>query len=196
MENLLLLEQAAKAAIANSEAKPKPDRVVEALLQAEKNTKQTKVSYSLPQLIGTWRLCFITGTKKTRQRAGIVLGAGRYLPSFAIAKLNYSLDERSTDNETGKVENSVNLGALKLSLTGPIKFLAKKNILVFDFTYISVQLFGIKLYQGYLPNGKTTEANFDRQKVNKQAFFTYFLVSDRLIATRGRGGGLALWTRD
>jgi hypothetical protein len=208
MKNLLILDRAAQGAIAG-EIKPDREQVVEALLEAEKTAKQTKQRYSFSQLLGTWRLCFITGTKKTRQRAGIVLGAGRYLPSFIQIQISYSLDDENNDNfndiETGRVENTVNLGGLKLSLTGPVKFLAKKNILAFDFTYLRVQLGGIKLYEGYIRNGKTTEANFYQESVGKQAFFAYFLVSDcaprtdkvdRIIAARGRGGGLALWAKE
>ena len=73
MENISILEQAAK-----SNVKLSSNEVVAALLAAEKNAKKTKTRYSFTQLIGKWQLCFITGTKKTRQKAGIVLGAGRY----------------------------------------------------------------------------------------------------------------------
>lgn len=198
IENSSLLEQAAKSLSTNSASKPSPDLVVEALLQAEKNAKKSQVRYCFEQLLGSWRLYFVTGTKKTRKKAGIVLGAGRYLPRLISIKLSYSkelLGVSPEQIEAGMVENSVDLGILKLVLTGPIKFLAKKNILAFDFTRIEVQLFGFKLYNGFIRGGSESEQNFYQTGVGKQAFFSYFLVQEGIIAARGRGGGLALWVR-
>ena len=179
-----------------SNSLPSPSQVVNALLEAEKMSKKQKTHYSFPQLVGTWRLHFVTGTKKTRAKAGIVLGAGRYLPKFIKISLSYSdrvLATPPQGTEAGTVTNTVQIGGLKLALEGPIKFLPQKNILAFDFTRLSVNLFGIQLYQGYIRGGEVKEKEFYREKVGKQAFFAYFLVQDNFIAARGRGGGLALW---
>ena len=193
MENTSILEQATK-----SNSQPSSDAVVAALLEAEKTAKKNKVRYSFEQLTGNWQLCFITGTKKTRQQAGIVLGAGRYIPQW-IAKIQiaYSAEpvaEGAENREIGRVENSVNVGSIELTLSGPTKFLPN-NILAFDFTQITVKLLGKSVYQGYIRGGESREAEFFSQSVGKQAFFTYFLVEDGMIAARGRGGGLALWRK-
>ncbi len=192
MENISILEQAAK-----SNTKPSPAAVVSALLEAEKSAKQNKIRYGFEQLIGNWRLCFITGTKKTRQKAGIVLGAGRYIPEW-VAKIQiaYSAEPVAggeADRERGRVENSVQVGAIVLTLSGPTKFLVNKNILAFDFTRITVKLLGKTVYQGFIRGGEAREAEFFSLSVGKQAFFAYFLIEDGIIAARGRGGGLALW---
>jgi len=192
MENLSILEQAAK-----SNTKPSPAAVVAALLEAEKNAKKNKIRYAFEQLIGNWQLCFITGTKKTRQKAGIVLGAGRYIPEW-VAKIQIAYSAQAVadgeaDSETGRVENSVQVGAIVLTLSGPTKFLVNKNILAFDFTRITVKLLGKTVYQGFIRGGEAREAEFFSLSVRKQAFFAYFLVEDGIIAARGRGGGLALW---
>ncbi|MEG4048300.1 hypothetical protein [Microcoleus sp. Pol17_C1] len=194
MENISILEQAAK-----SNSKPSSNAVVTALLEAEKSAKKTKTRYCFEQLIGNWQLCFITGTKKTRQKAGIVLGAGRYIPQW-IAKIQiaYSAEpvaEGEAHSEIGRVENSVQVGAIALTLSGPTRFLVNKNILAFDFTRITVQLLGKTVYQGFIRGGESRETEFFSLSVGKQAFFAYFLVEDGIIAARGRGGGLALWGR-
>jgi hypothetical protein len=193
MENISILEQATK-----SNSKPSSDAVVAALLEAEKTAKKTKVRYSFEQLIGNWQLCLVTGTKKTREKAGIVLGAGRYIPQW-IAKIQiaYSAEpvaEGAENSEIGNVENSVKVGSIELTLSGPTKFLPN-NILAFDFTRVTVKLLGKSVYQGYIRGGESREAEFFSQSVGKQAFFTYFLVEDGMIAARGRGGGLALWRK-
>lgn len=186
MKDLSLLEQ---AALGDSNLPPASE-VVEALLKVEKETRKNRNFASFAQLIGTWQLCFITGTKKTRQKAGIVLGAGRYIPKFIKIKLTYFSEPQP------RVNNSVEFGGLKIALTGPVKFIEKKNLLVFDFTQMTVKLANFKIYQGYIRSGKLREEEFARQKINNQAFFAYFLIKEKFIAARGKGGGLALWSRN
>lgn len=188
-----VLNQAIEFLNKSSATPPPPDAVVEALLMTEKATKQTKLHYAYPQLLGTWRLGFITGTKRSRQRAGVILGAGRFLPTWVKIHLSYSQVELS--QEQGTVQNSVEFGPLQLILTGPTQFWQKTNILAFDFTRLKMSLSGLKLYEGYIRGGQNREANFYEQSIKQQAFFTYFLVHNQSIAARGRGGGLALWTR-
>jgi hypothetical protein len=188
-----VLDQAVEFLTTPSATPPAPKAVVEALLQAEKTAKQTKVRQGYSQLLGTWRLGFITGTKRSRQRAGVILGAGRFLPKWVKIHLSYSQSE--SGQERGTVQNSVELGPLKLVLTGSTQFWSKTNILAFDFTRMKVSLFGLKLYESYIRSGRDREVRFYEQSVKEQAFFTYFLVQETCIAARGRGGGLALWTR-
>lgn len=189
----LALDQAVEFLTNSSVTPPAPQAVVETLLRAEKTAKQTKVRHAYQQLLGTWRLGFITGTKRSRQRAGIILGAGRFLPKWVKIQLSYSPSE--SGQEQGTVQNSVELGPLQLVLTGPTQFRPQTNMLAFDFTQMRVSLSGLKLYEGYIRGGRDREGRFYEQSVKKQAFFTYFLVENRWIAARGRGGGLALWTK-
>jgi hypothetical protein len=177
---------------------PQPEDLVKTLLDAEKTAKKQKKHYSLQQLCGTWRLHFVTGTKKTRKQAGVVLGAGRYLPKFIKIQIRYSANSnqhKESPSEMGNVENSVEFAGLQLILTGPIKFLAAKNILAFDFTRITVRVGGLNLYQGYIRGGERKEKEFEEESIKKQAFFSYFLLDKKIIAARGRGGGLALWCK-
>jgi len=187
------LDQAIAFLTTPSAKPPAPEAVVEALLQAEKTSKQSRVRHTYPQLLGTWRLGFITGTKRSRKRAGVILGAGRFLPSWVKIHLSYLQTE--SNQERGTVQNSVAFGLLQLVLTGPTQFWSKTNMLAFDFTRMRVSLSGLKLYDGYIRKGQEREAQFYEQGVKEQAFFTYFLVQNNAIAARGRGGGLALWTR-
>ncbi len=198
IETPSILQQAAKFITTQSTPKPDPQAVVEQLLTCEKAAKKQKENYSFKQFLGTWQLCFITGTKKTRHRAGIMLGAGRYLPQWVKIQLIYSLASKeieageNPDVEVGQVQNSVKVGGLKLTLIGPVKFL-KPRILAFDFTRIQIQLFGKIIYQGNIRGGNEKEQTFYAKSTQNQAFFAYFLVEDDIIAARGRGGGLALW---
>lgn len=192
MDSQQILQQAALS-FSKSNDLVSSDKVVTALLAAEKKAKKQKINYSFEQLLGTWQLCFITGTKKTRKRAGIVLGAGKYLPQLIKITITYKKSEDSKSNR-GTVENRVDLKLLKLALSGPVKFLTPQNILAFDFTRMHLELLGITLYDGYIRSGTVKEASFYTDSIKKQAFFTYFFVDKFAIAARGRGGGLALWS--
>ncbi|MDJ0707554.1 MAG: hypothetical protein QNJ46_30125 [Leptolyngbyaceae cyanobacterium MO_188.B28] len=189
-----VLDQAVRYLANSSGTLPTHASVVETLLEAEKITKQTKVQHAYSQLLGNWRLGFITGTKRTRQRAGVVLGAGRFLPRWVKIYLTYVQPDTSLDQ--GTIQNQVDLGPLQLILTGPTRFWSKKNILAFDFTRLKATLSGLKLYEGFVRGGRDREATFQEQRLKGQAFFTYFLVEADCIAARGKGGGLALWVRE
>lgn len=192
-ENILILEQAAHSFITQAKDRPVPQAVIDALLAEEKNAKKAKTSLSLEQIKGTWRLFFIAGTKKAQSRAGVILGAGRYITNWVKIYISYSSTENS---EIGTIDNSVQFGSLTLSLSGPMKILPNRKIVVFDFTRMTLQVFGQKIYSGYIRGGQKSEENFEQAKINKQAFFNYFTVSDKIIAARGKGGGLAIWLKE
>lgn len=200
-EPVAVLDQAVQFLQRSLANPPSAESVVEALLQAEKTAQQTQMPSSYQQLLGDWRLGFVTGTRRTRQRAGVVLGAGRFLPAWVKIRLSYAAETIATGqnevelSDRGKVENLVELGALQLCLTGPTLFRAKTQILAFDFTQMTVCIFGRKIYSSYIRNGQTRETQFYQSTLKEQAFFTYFLIRDNCIAARGRGGGLALWIR-
>ena len=180
-------------AIAEGKDLAPASEVVTALVAAEKIAKKLETKNSFADLMGTWQLGFVTGTKKTRKKAGVVLGAGRYLPKLTKITLTYKQDP-ALDSDQGWVENCVSLPGLQLSLTGPVKFLAAKNILIFDFTRLKLQLFGQKIFDNYLKSGKAKEISFFADSIKKQVFFVYFYIDSKAIAARGKGGGLAIWT--
>jgi len=179
-------------------ARPKPETVVSALVNLERVGKKATSVASYKQLMGKWRLCFITGTKKTRQRAGVMLGAGRYLPSWLKIHLSYveNSDFTLTGADPGRVENSVSVAGLTFTLSGPTKFLPKQKLLAFDFTHITLQVSGKAIYSGNIRGGQSSRDRFYQEPIKKQAFFRYFLLEENYIAARGRGGGLAVWRRE
>ncbi len=179
-------------AINNKTSKPASNEIVSALLSAEKYSHQHKPKYNVEQLIGNWQLYFITGTKNSQKKLGNILGSGFYLPFLTQVIISYSFAQNSNQ---GRVENTVKFGLVKFSIDGPCKFIDKKNIVAFDFTYLIMEILGKKVYQTNIRNGRKGEDKFYETKINKQAFFSYFLVTEKLIAARGRGGGLALWKK-
>ena len=180
-----------------SQNRPSPEELLTTLLALEKSAKKERRVYDFEQLLGKWRLTFITGTKKAQKQAGNVLGKGRYLPGFVTVAIAYSADpenDSTAEWQKGTVLNSVKFGLLNLSVSGPIKFQAQKRLLAFDFTHVTVKLGGIKLYDGDMRGGEAT-AKFNAAPIGKLPFFGYFYVEEKAIAARGKGGGVALWTK-
>lgn len=173
--------------------KPNASTVVTALVAAEKSARQAAKAYSLSDLVGTWQLGFITGTQKARQQAKGALGAGRFLPRWLNIRIAYAAEEQGSDR--GTVRNSVTLGPLALTLSGPIRFYPKTNRLTFDFIHMTVTMTGVELYEGDVRGGQERAAKFYDLPLKDAAFFTYFAIGHRYIAARGKGGGLALWIK-
>jgi hypothetical protein len=193
-DHSVVLQQAAAAFQAKASDRPKAEAVAEALLQAEKAAKRERLTYPFESLLGNWRLCFATGTRKVR-RGGIVLGKGFYVPKLAIAQLSFSA-EVNVDPALGRgtIGNQVEVGPVLLRFTGPAHYLGKKNLLAFDFTRLHIGVLGKTVYSGTVP-GRKTSNDFYRQTVGTLPFFTFFLITPDFIAARGRGGGLALWVK-
>ncbi|BAQ62441.1 hypothetical protein GM3708_2847 [Geminocystis sp. NIES-3708] len=182
-------------AISGKNLSPKSKVLVEALLAAEKDSHKHKTQYQFEQLIGDWQLHFITGTKNSQKKLGNFLGSGFYLPSIFQVIISYSSSENLEQNNRGRIANILKFGLVKFIIDGPSKFVLKKNIMAFDFTYLKMFILGTKTYEMNIRNGKNSEAKFYETNTNHQAFFSYFYVSENAIAARGRGGGLALWKK-
>lgn len=174
--------------------RPANKAVVNALVQAEKAVKQQRLIYPLQALLGNWQLRF-TAPQKAHLKGGIAVGRGFYVPTIVKAEISFR-QVATSDNSLDQLEigNSLQLSSLLLQLTGPARYLGKKNLLVFDFTYMQLSLFGRAVYSGEFRSGKTK--NFSEQAIAKLPFFAFFLVTENLIAARGRGGGVALWVKN
>lgn len=201
MESTNIIEQAAKSVTERTVAKPAASETVAALLESEKAAKKNKSAATFDQFIGDWRLCFISG-KQNSKSAKNAPKSGQYLPSLIKIQLSYSADMldglENPGNQgftPGTIQNIVQVASVKFTIRGPAKFLEKKNLLAFDFTRMTVQMFAVKLFDGYIRNGQKSEAKFYQRKISQQAFFAYFFITEKAIAARGRGGGLALWGR-
>ncbi len=183
-------------AVNDKNSYPKGQVLVEALLAAEKHSHQRKSQYQFEQLKGCWQLHFITGTKNSQKKFGNILGGGFYIPSIFKIIISYSaIGNLEKSLNQGRIENIVKFGLVKFCVDGPCKFICKKNIMAFDFTYLKMWILDVKIYEMNIRNGRNSEANFYETNINRQAFFSYFYVTENVIAARGRGGGLALWKK-
>ncbi len=203
--------------------RPNTGEVVAALATAEKQSKRAKQRYDYAQLVGTWQLGFVSGTRKVSPaRAGAKpvkqLGKGRFLPRWInititygpqaqllspkLLKANEASDETGTNTSdlqssaaVGAVVNRVAFGALRLQLSGPTRYWPGTNTLGFDFVYLNGGAGPLTLYDAPVRGGIEKAKIFAVLPLKEQAFFTFFAMTPDYIAARGKGGGLALWTR-
>ena len=193
------LIQAAHAALTNSAPKMPIQSLLESLLQREK-VAQPESDPTFEQFVGTWRLCFVTGTKKPHQHQNKTVGNGFYIPRWVKMQIVYSpcnptIYGPQESDSIGQIANQVYWAGLSLSLTGPARCWGKKNIMAFDFTRMEFKAFGRTLHQGFIRGGQESEQTFWDGHVRTQAFFVYFLIHEQILAARGRGGGIALWAK-
>ncbi|MCU0524168.1 MAG: hypothetical protein MUF72_05035 [Elainella sp. Prado103] len=211
-----VLMAVAQSAQTRSADRPTPNQVIEALIAAEKATKHQHRTYTPDELIGQWRLYFATGVRK-RQQGGITLGRGFYLPGFVQAQIGFDRAEgfvagdvqNSEDSNTHppaqpldetldpahlQIRNQLRVGLFRLGFLGPARYRSPKNLLAFDFTQIQFDFLTTALYHGKFRRGKT-QTPFEQRPIAQLPFFSFFLVTDQMIAARGRGGGLAIWTK-
>lgn len=157
---ITVLNQAAIAFQAKTNARPTAVTVVEALLQAEKTAKREHLIYPFEALLGDWQLCFATGTRKVR-RGGIALGNGFYVPKLAVAQISFQSEvDADVDLGRGTIGNQVEAGPVLLRFTGPAHYLGKKNLLAFDFTQLQLNVLGKTVYSGTVPRRKPKSGDF------------------------------------
>ena len=166
-----VLSEAADGFQGKRPERPAADVVVRALLEAEKRAKSERVVFPYAALLGRWRLCFATRTRKSKKRSGIALGQGYYFPKIVPAYLSFM---EGSQEHRGEISNQVQVGAVKLKFSGLTHYLGKKNLLAFDFTRIQVSLFDRAIYTGEVRGGKEKELGFYDRTIATLPFFAFF----------------------
>jgi len=162
--------------------------------------KKKEKQVSLQDLNGQWQLCFTTGTKKVQTGQG----TGSYFPIKAVQSFNAA---------EMRIRNGVYLGPVaSLWFDGPFQWRDKQRMLEFDFHKVSVKLgplgpisFDIgnkeawdnlkELEQAASGGQGNIEKSAESQKIGSNPFFTFVHVDENVCAARGRGGGLAFWSK-
>ncbi len=178
----------AVTAFSGTVTRPPAQKVAEALLQAEKYTKQHRVRYPFPSLLGQWRLWLIVTPRKSRQAA-----KAWYIPSLAKAEISFASD--TPEQNLGTIQNQLTVGLLQVCLTGLTKYPNQNNLLAFDLIKMQLRVLRKTLFQGAIRGGEQKANNFAEQPIKNLPFFAFFWVTETAIAARGRGGGLALWVK-
>lgn len=192
LETVQPLEMAAADYLNHVRQRPDGVTLTAALLAAERTAKHQHWMLKPEALHGTWRLCF-TAPKQPNYRSGQPTGNGFYLPRWVNAAI--SLDPNPDADSPLAIRNQLQIGPLNLTFSGPARFNPKQNLLLFDFTHLQLALGGRVVLQTPVRGGEAKRSQFAQTGVSKLPFFGFFAVTDRVIAARGRGGGLALWAR-
>ncbi len=182
------IESVLQAAIGSD--RPPAAEVIQALLQQEVTVRKRRIQLPEEDLIGDWRLHFVTLGKV---RSGSKRLRGFFIPAFVPAQISFQFSENLADSPL-RVTNQITIGLIQLKFTGPARFEEKKNLLGFDFTQLAVQVAGQQVYSGAVPSNRSGQ-NFKDISIGRLPFFAFFAVTPSFIAARGRGGGLAIWRK-
>jgi hypothetical protein len=180
-------------------SRPASPATVQALLQAEQATRQQRRQYALADLMGQWQLAFVAG-KGAKLQGEVAIGRGFSIPQWTGAQISFRpAPEATAATQTGEshaiIGNQVQVGLVKLSLTGPARYPGKKNLLGFDFSQLQVTILGQSVYQGAMPGSSRDPEKFATTPIGRLPFFAFFSITPDYIAARGRGGGLAMWVK-
>lgn len=201
--------------------RPQSPQVVQALLDTERAARHPRPSLALESLLGQWQLRF-TAPNKPAYKSGVPTGKGFYWPVLVPGTIRFSrsvpvspgpvsdasipdtsvLGSSTADAPTSAspnpdrltIENQIRLGPLALQFSGPAKFLAKQNLLAFDFVQLQVSVGGLRLFK-FPIKGRSSSEDFATIPIAKLPFFAFFAATEQYLAARGRGGGLALWVK-
>lgn len=190
-----VLERAAIAYGAQARERPAASEVVRALVEAEKAAKHQRLVLPFESLVGSWRLCFTAG-RAAHQTGDTILGRGFYLPRVIPAQIGFYPDAEGGDRQTGTVTNQIKLAGLTLQFSGVCRYLGRKNIVAFDFLQLELNVLGRSLLKQEVRGGLIKADDVRSGAVKNLPFFAFFAASDRFIAARGRGGGLAIWIKE
>lgn len=185
--------------------RPSTSQMVSALVHTEHHHRRDKAAYPLTSVLGTWRFRF-GANRKSRLVSDVVQGSGFYVPTWIKATLAFEVarnpeDESLSTHEADEsvllnITNALQLGAVRLQFTGPAKYLPRRNLMAFDFDSIALMALGQTLYSGRIPGRSIQSEGFQQQAIAKLPFFAFIAATDDYIAARGRGGGLAVWSRE
>jgi hypothetical protein len=71
--------------------------------------------------------------------------------------------------------------------------------LAFDFLQMQLSFLNKIIFTKPISSGKNSENSseiFYEKPIAKLPFFVFFLITENMIAARGKGGGLALWFKE
>jgi len=167
-----------------------PKQVLAAMTQIEKQKLPTD---GWAEVLGgdaspgrRWRLIFTTGAKQVQKALkGDEGGAsGSYIPINTVQRW---------DSKTQLIENGIYLGHIaSLQFAGPWKMTKRK--MDFDFDRINIKLGPWKF--GFNLKARQMDEWTRKDEVKGAGpFFLFCYVDDQICVARGRGGGLALWSR-
>lgn len=155
------------------------------------------------ELEGSWRLVYSI-QKSAQNSLSERLRRGE-LPSSLRAGLYFPLEARiqfSVENHGSVIARAVTNEAhlpfrlAGIKFAGPWMFEPKQRRLMFDFCEFRLHLMGATLPRIRIKKWPTSLEALDLKDRRRLPFFTFFFVDSRILAGRGRGGGLALWARE
>ena len=148
-----------------------------AVLALEKKARSTGTGLDVNQLSGCWLL------SKTWSRRGQSSSQGT---AFLLRTLKASLIlERQEEDLT--IANQIRVGPFCLRFDGQAKLQGRRPLLIFSFNKMSILVGQQRLFKRDLP----------APKPDRMPFFALIGcgVDGNWLCARGRGGGLAVWSR-
>lgn len=183
----LILKHAARAHIYGDRRRPSTSVVRASMEQLEKVQKKNKVSTSVNDLYGQWRLVF-TASKNRKNP----LTSALFFP--LRAHQTFQRESVEPSEHDGEFDNAVFLFGRTafFRVIGPMRWTVSRNRLEFSVDRLKLKFGPLEWEkdgldkEGYSLRGRTSKT---------LPFFTFFCIRNDIAVARGRSGGLALYSR-
>ena len=162
----------------------KPEPSIDEILSLETIARAKGSGVNLEVANGKWRLLKVF--KGSQDSLDNKL-SNQFLIAIS-AQLEIYTISNNTELDSCKIINSVTLGILKIKFQGKGCFKGNQPILSFYFDQFKIDLGGLQI----------VSISLDIPEQSKRPFFSFIAISqkDKWISARGRGGGVALWSKD
>ncbi len=153
------------------------------LLELEKTARVEGSGIEFDSLLGVWKFNSVW-----KQGSDTEDSISSTLLQVLSASLELKKDIQNPEEERFTIANAVKFGLLRLRFSGYARLERKQPLLPFSFDCIEIKLASLTILKRSLP---ATD-----QK--KRPFFALIAIDQngKWLSARGKGGGLALWTKD
>ena len=152
------------------------------LIKLEKKARVDGSGINFKSLIGLWK--FKSVWKQASDKEDSI--SSTFLQVLS-ASLELRKADENQDDEQFAISNSIQLGLISIRFTGLANLERKQPLLPFYFDCIQIKLGAIVVLKKSLPIPEK----------NKRPFFALIAMDNdgKWLSARGKGGGLALWTK-
>ena len=156
---------------------------IDDLLKSESLSKKEGSSIDIENLSGNWKFIYVWGSGTNKKNS-----FASYFLRFFRATLKLEEKENFKECKKYNIFNSIKFGELLLSFIGSAEIKGRQPILAFFFERIELRLGERVLINRIL----------EIPEAKNMPFFALIALNkkDRWLSARGRGGGLALWSKD
>ena len=148
------------------------------ILEQEKISRKSLIFINQEELMGEWYLKFLWRNKQKAIINNLIL---------RLFKAKLKLSRVSNKDNIYNIENTLGLCQFSITFLGLGEFIENNSKYTFNFDNLIISFFNIEIYSKVMPVLPSSSKPFFK--------FIYLDNDNKLLAARGKGGGIATWEK-